>query len=83
MAKKDRSNLTGRISIRFTPEELEMLDELADEDNERKPSSLCRRIILGYIKDRQKEPLAASPRFEEQPERRSKSSPASSPRRRR
>jgi hypothetical protein len=52
MAKKNRSNLTGRITIRFTPEELEMLDELADEDNERKPSSLCRRIILGYIKDR-------------------------------
>jgi hypothetical protein len=78
MAKKDRSNLTGRISIRFTPEELEMLDELADEDNERKPSSLCRRIILGYIKDRQ---LAATPRFEEQPKRRPKSSPASSPRR--
>ena len=89
MARKDRSNLTDRISIRFTPEEIDLLDKLADRENERKLSSLLRRIIISHLKDSQqktnppsdsKDYLAKSVTDDE--EGGGRRSPSSSPRRR-
>lgn len=48
----DDEKLTERITIRFTPEELKAFKRLAHEENERKVSALLRRILLAYLKKR-------------------------------
>ena len=48
--KNKRSKLTGRISTRFTPEEIAAIDEQADDEGEHKPSTLIHRIVVLYLR---------------------------------
>jgi flagellar basal body-associated protein FliL len=44
--------LTERKSIRFTTREIKLWDELAERENERKTSSLMRRVLIAYLKEK-------------------------------
>jgi hypothetical protein len=42
-------NLTERISVRFTPKEVEKLRAIAEKMKERRTSSMLRRLVLQWI----------------------------------
>lgn len=52
MVREHQDNLTERFTIRFTAEERSQFEELAEKENERKVSSLLRRILVAYLKAR-------------------------------